>query len=120
MVLQLLGRVLYQLVQRRDSISYSEFLQDRLPADKIEMHIKNLMSKEEKRRCLEYYKRKDPESLWNDLWINHKSHVYRNNMKKCCDAFFGNMEKYLHPMQSTDPSTIPLDHMQIQDLYLER
>ncbi len=81
------SQILYQLIQRRDSISYSEFLQDRLPPDKIEMHIKYLMSKEEKQRCLEFYNKKDPESLWNDLWINHKSHIYKNNMEKYIGLF---------------------------------
>lgn len=96
------NQILYQIVQRRDSISYSEFLQDRLPPDKIEMHIKDLMSKDEKKRCLEYYYKNDPESLWNDLWINHKSHVYKNNMKRCCESFMFNMKKFIHLFEDLD------------------
>ena len=33
------SEILYQLCQRRDSISYAEFLKDNLPSDLIRMHI---------------------------------------------------------------------------------
>lgn len=88
------SEILYQLCQRRDSISYAEFLKDNLPSDLIRMHI-GLMSTEERKRCVEYYLRNDPESLWNDLWINHKSRIYKNDMKRCCEAFKKNMEMYI-------------------------
>lgn len=96
------NQLLYQLIQRKDSISYSEFLQDRLPVDKVELHIRHLMSKDEKRRCIDYYKKKDPQSLWDDLWVNHNSHVYKNRMKHCCEAFTKNMETYMEMFEDTD------------------
>ena len=88
------NELLYQLCQRRDSISYAEFIKDKLPIENIPMHI-NLMSKEERKRCVDYYKKKDAESIWNDLWINHKNKIYKNEMKRCCDSFIVNMEKYI-------------------------
>src|SRR5580693_9230739 len=53
------SEILFQTVQRRDSISYAEFLKDNLPIDLIKMHI-NLMSKEERKRCIDYYLKNDP------------------------------------------------------------
>lgn len=89
------SEILYQLCQRRDSISYAEFLKDNLePEDIVRMHI-NIMSKEERKRCVDYYLKDDPEALWDDLWINHKSRIYKNDMKRCCDSFKKNMEKYI-------------------------
>ncbi len=88
------GQYLYQLCQRRDSISYAEFLKDTLPEKVIKMHI-NLMSKEERQRCLEYYGKQDFESLWNDLWTNHNNKFYKKEFKRCKEAFFTNMEIYM-------------------------
>jgi 8-oxo-dGTP pyrophosphatase MutT (NUDIX family) len=88
--------ILYLLTQRRDSISYAEFLKDNLKteADMIK-HI-NLMSKEERQRCLTCYVNEEPELLWDDLWVNHKSRAYKTDRKRCCKAFMVNMEKYIH------------------------
>lgn len=86
--------ILFQLCQRRDSISYSEFVKDNLIEENIPMHI-SLMSEEERSRCIEYYLKNDPKSLWDDLWVNHKHRIYKNDMRRCCDKFMKNMEKYI-------------------------
>lgn len=88
------NEIRYQIQQRRDSISFQEFMKDALPSDQIEMHI-GMMSKDERKRCIDYYLKDDPKSLWDDLWINHKSRIYKNNMEICCKAFRKNMEKYI-------------------------
>lgn len=85
----------YLLCQRRDSISYIQYLQDLIDETNIVKYI-NLMSKEEKSRCLEYYYKNDPHSIWKDLWINHNSKIYKNDYKRCTDVFMNNMNKYLH------------------------
>jgi len=85
----------YLVCQRRDSISYIQYLQDLIDETYIEKYI-NLMSKEEKNRCLEYYYKNDPHSIWKDLWINHNSKIYKNDYKRCTDIFIKNMNKYLH------------------------
>jgi len=85
----------YLVCQRRDSISYIQYLQDLIDETNIEKYI-NLMSKEEKNRCLEYYYKNDPHSIWKDLWINHNSKIYKNDYKRCTDIFIKNMNKYLH------------------------
>ncbi len=89
------GCIKYLIGQRRDSISYAEFLKNKLPEDVIKMHI-NLMSKEERKRCLEFYLNNNAESLWEDLWVNHKSRIYRNDYLKCCRSFKLNMEIYMN------------------------
>lgn len=88
------NEIRYQIQQRRDSISFQEFLKDALPIDEIEMHI-GMMSREERKRCVDYYLKDDPRSLWDDLWVNHKSRIYKNDMERCCKAFKKNMEKYI-------------------------
>lgn len=95
------NELLYQLCQRRDSISYAEFLKDKLHSESMKFYI-NLMSKEERKRCIDYYLANDPESLWNDLWINHKHKMYKNEMKRCCDAFIKNMEMYIEEFLDED------------------
>jgi len=84
----------YLVCQRRDSIAYIQFLQDLIDENNIIKYI-NLMSKEEKDRCLEYYYKKDPHSIWKDLWINHNSKIYKQDYKRCTDIFMKNMEKYI-------------------------
>ena len=84
----------YLIQQRRDSISFQEFMKDALPVEDMEKHI-YLMSKEERNRCIDYYLRDDPKSLWDDLWIHHNSRLYKNNMERCMKSFRKNMEKYI-------------------------
>lgn len=84
----------YLICQRRDSISYIQFLQDLIDENNMLKYI-NLMSKEEKERCLEYYYKNDPHSIWKDLWINNNSKIYKNEYKRCTETFLKNMEKYL-------------------------
>lgn len=98
----------YQISQRRDSIGYAEFLKDALNEQDIPRYIE-IMSHEERTRCLEYYYKGDPVSLWNDLWINHKTKIYKNDMERCCKSFMENMKKYeevflrLNEVKNTNP-----------------
>ena len=84
----------YLVCQRRDSISYIQYLQDLIEEKNILKYI-NLMSKEEKKRCLEYYYKNDSHSIWKDLWLNNKSKIYINNYNRCTKMFQKNMEKYI-------------------------
>lgn len=85
--------IVYQLSQRRDTIGYAEYLKNTLKEEEIPRYIE-LMSTEERERCLEYYYKSEPEKLWDDLWINHKTKIYKNDMEKCCKSFMENMKKY--------------------------
>ena len=84
----------YFVCQRRDSISYIQYLQDLIDEKNILKYI-NLMSIEEKNRCLEYYYKQDAHSIWKDLWININSKIYKKDYKRCTDIFLKNMEKYI-------------------------
>ena len=84
----------YLVCQRRDSISYIQYLQDLIDENNILKYI-NLMSMEEKNRCLEFYYKNDPYTIWKDLWINEKSRIYNTEYKRCTDIFLKNMEKYI-------------------------
>ena len=84
----------YLVCQRRDSISYIQYLQDLIDEKNIIKYI-NLMSKEEKDRCLEYYSKQEAHTIWKDLWINHNSKIYKKDYKRCTEVFLKNMEKYL-------------------------
>lgn len=88
------GSIKYLLCQRRDSISYAEFLKNNLPPELIPYHI-GLMSHEERKRCCDYYAKNDVQSLWDDLWINHNCRIYQHEMSRCCNNFRANMEKYM-------------------------
>lgn len=88
------NQIKFQVQKRRDSISYQEFLKDALTHEEMIQHI-NMMSKDERKRCIDYYLKDDPMSLWDDLWLNHKSRIYKNEMERCCVAFKKNMEKYI-------------------------
>ncbi len=85
------GQYLYLLGQRRDSISYMEFLKNNLTINNIEMHI-NLMSNEERKRCIEY--KHNFSLLWQDLCINHKNRIYRQDYFKRKHSFYYNMYMY--------------------------
>lgn len=89
------GELQYQLCQRRDTISYAEFLKDRIPENLIRMHI-SLMSQNERDRCIEYFNKNDPCSLWRDLWINHNTRFFKNEMSKCCSSFISKMNTYFN------------------------
>lgn len=84
----------YLVCQRRDSISYIQYLQDLIDEKNIIKYI-NLMSKEEKDRCLEYYYKQEAHTIWKDLWINHNSKIYKKDYKRCTEVFLKNMEKYI-------------------------
>lgn len=87
------NQIKYLLCQRRDSISYAEFLKGTLKDEDIPRHIA-LMSSEERQRCLNYFAKNDMLTLWKDLWINHKSRCFRYDFKKCKDTFMSNMNRY--------------------------
>ena len=59
------------------------------------------MSKEEINRCIEYYYKNDPHTIWKDLWISNTS-IYKKEYKRCTEAFMVNMKKYMNIFQNKD------------------
>jgi len=85
------GSITYQMIQRRDSIPYDQFLKDSIKPEEMIMYLSS-MSREEKNRCLEYID--DFDQLWNDLWINHNCKQYLVEFDRCKLAFKYNMTRY--------------------------
>lgn len=114
----------YLVCQRRDSISYIQYLQDLIDEQNILKYI-NLMSKEEKKRCLEFYYKNDPYTIWKDLWINNRSKIYVNDYHRCTNVFLKNMEKYIEYFkddsvgQTENPWVFPKGRMQNGETEIE-
>lgn len=75
------NKINYIVGQMRDTIAYKEFLRGTLAGEE-ERYI-NLMTKEEKLRILTY----SFEDLWNDLFVNHQSMIYKSEFPKAKESF---------------------------------
>lgn len=84
----------YLICQRRDSIAFMQFMRNLIDEKDMERYI-GLMTKEEKNRCLEFFLKKDPHTIWKDLWVNNRSKFYKQDYKHCSEQFMKNMEKYI-------------------------
>lgn len=84
----------YMICQRRDSIAFIQFMRNLIEENEIERYI-GLMTIEEKKRCLEYFYKNDPLTIWKDLWVNNRSKIYRQDYKYCSEHFMKNVEKYI-------------------------
>jgi 8-oxo-dGTP pyrophosphatase MutT (NUDIX family) len=87
------GNIRFLTARRRDSISYIEFLKNRINETDMKKYI-SLMSFEEKKKCVDTFKLQKPELIWDDLWVNHEGKKYLEDKKRCCEAFMVNMKKY--------------------------
>lgn len=87
------NEIRYQLCQRRNSISFIEFIKNNLTDNIVaEEHI-NLMSREERERCVESFHEKSFRKLWVDVFINN---IYASKYKNCEQSFYVNMKKYMY------------------------
>jgi len=84
----------YMICQRRDSIAFIQFMRNLIEEKDMERYI-GLMTKEEKNRCLEFFLKNDPHTIWKDLWVNNRSKIYRQDYKYCSEYFMKNVEKYI-------------------------
>ena len=91
----------YMICQRRDSIAFIQFMRNLIEEHEIERYI-GLMTKEEKKRCLEYFSKNDPLTIWKDLWVNNRSKIYRQDYKYCSEHFMKNVEKYIELFKNDD------------------
>lgn len=73
----------YQLIQRRDTIAYIEFIRNKLDISEIERYVK-LMTKEEIKRIYNCYKEDRLQDLWDELWVSRAgafSREYKSAIK---------------------------------------
>ena len=86
-----LSRARVLLGQRRDSISYWEFIKNSLPKGSMTtMHIK-LMSDEERQRCLQYHDADDFDTLWDDFWVFEENSMWTTHRERCRASFHENV-----------------------------
>ncbi len=89
------GDILFQLIKRRDSIAYSEFLKNN-NIHELDKYI-NFMSKDEIKRCIIY--KDNPEILWDDLWANHNCYFYKKNKEYLQEKIKENINKFIDKFQ---------------------
>jgi 8-oxo-dGTP pyrophosphatase MutT (NUDIX family) len=85
------------LGQRRDSISYWEFVKNNVPkgsASMFKMHVR-LMSDQERQRCIAHHLANDFDTLWDDLWVFEENGSWTTQREKCRVAFHANMEQFM-------------------------
>jgi len=92
-----LNRVRFLLGQRRDSISYAEFIKNSVPRNSVSMmtlHIR-LMSDQERQRCITHHRTNDFDTLWDDFWVFEENGSWNRDRDKCRNAFHANIEQYM-------------------------
>ena len=83
--------------QRRDSISYWEFIKNNVPKNSTTMmrlHIR-LMSDQERQRCITHHNNQDFDTLWDDFWVFEENGAWTTQREKCRTAFHSNMDTYM-------------------------
>lgn len=91
----------YMICQRRDSIAFIQFMRNLIEEKDMDRYI-GLMTKEEKNRCLEFYYKNDPHTIWKDLWVSNRSKIYKQDYKYCTEQFMKNVEKYINLFKNED------------------
>ena len=91
----------YMICQRRDSIAFIQFMRNLIEEKDMDRYI-GLMTKEEKNRCLEFYYKNDPHTIWKDTWVNNRSKFYKQDYKHCTEQFMKNVEKYIDLFKNED------------------
>ena len=71
----------FLIIQRRDSIGYIDFLRNKFPHKK--MVFLEEMTQDERRRIAT----QDFDTLWDNLWTNHDSKIYKNERETAREAF---------------------------------
>jgi len=84
----------FLLMQRRNTISYIEFLKNNIKPDEMIKYMR-LMSLDEKRKCVSAFNDKNPMELWDDLYINHFDKYYLRGKNSFVENFNKNMQKYM-------------------------
>lgn len=95
------GTLKYLLSQRRLSISYIVFLRGKLKDEDIVNHVK-LMTNDERYRCLEAWKNKTPEKIWDDYWLNHHTKAYKTEEPEFLERFMKSMDKHHALFENND------------------
>jgi len=77
----------YLLAQRRDTIEYVNYIRGIYSPAYLETYFKLLTPDERYRLCVYTF-----DELWDDLWINHDTHYYKDGKQKAKAKFQANIE----------------------------
>ena len=72
------GEPKYLIYQRRDNYEYIDILRGTWHSEERFKELFSALSKDEKQRIREY----TFSELWDDLWINHESHIHSDGFEK--------------------------------------
>jgi 8-oxo-dGTP pyrophosphatase MutT (NUDIX family) len=70
------------LIQRKDTIGYTDFVRGKYKMSVIGTYFSEMTSEEQKTLQTETF-----ESIWDSLWINHRSKTYRNEYENAKKKF---------------------------------
>jgi 8-oxo-dGTP pyrophosphatase MutT (NUDIX family) len=88
---------MFQIVQRRDTIAYINFIRSQLSSKEIAKYVR-LMTSREQQRCIYAYRNNDFSFVWNDLWVAH-SKIYYDEKEKSEFIFMKNMNRWIEEFE---------------------
>lgn len=72
----------FLLIQRRNTIAYTDFLRGKYKRENVHLYFQQ-MTQEERTGMVG----KDFKSLWDELWFDHNSNIYKNELRKAREIF---------------------------------
>jgi len=94
------NKIWYLLAQRRDTIEYADFIRGRYAYPNLNMYL-GLMTFEERARLQRY----SFDELWDDLWIDHNNHFYKEIRSKARLKYEANYQYMLKLLEETTTTT---------------
>lgn len=93
---------MFLLYQRRDNFEYMDFLRGIWSNEEVLPSLFASMTRDERRRIREYTFRE----LWNDLWVEHNSRIFRDGFSKAKRKYESVRHKIPKILDSTESGTI--------------
>ena len=104
----------FLMIQRKDSISYVEFIRGKYSIDKYDYISRLFSDMTQKER--EIIKNSEFKELWNNLWMNHDSNIFRNEYDSASEKFnllkkgiFNKDNIYISIRELIEKTTSPFD-----------
>lgn len=94
-------KVYFLLMKRRDSLTYNTIIRGHYTYEQLLIYI-SLLSKSERERIIKY--KYDFNKLWDDLWPNKKSYMYRSEYRNAKYKFELNSSKIVSIINNTSPN----------------
>ncbi len=72
----------FLLIQRRNTIAYTDFLRGKYKRENVHLYFEQ-MSKDERENILD----RGFNNLWDELWFDHDSNIYKNEARRAREIF---------------------------------